>query len=40
MLHKITNVYNVDLEIEYEERVLIEGPFTSGAGATLDIHPE
>ena len=30
----------VDLEIEYEEAVLIEGPFTTGTGATLYIHPD
>jgi len=31
---------NVDLEIEYEKRILIEGPFNTGTGATLYIHPE
>jgi hypothetical protein len=36
-----TNVLNyVDLEIEYEEAVLIEGTFTTGTGTTLNFHPD
>ena len=31
---------NVDLEIEYEDFVIIEGTFTTGTGATLYIHPD
>jgi len=31
---------NVDLEIEYEEAVLIEGPFSTSTGATLYIYPD
>lgn len=36
-----TSVLNyVDLEIEYEEGVVIEGAFTTGTGATLYLHPD
>lgn len=36
-----SSVYNnVDLEIEYEDWVKIEGTFSTGTGATLDIHPQ
>jgi len=31
---------NVDLEIEFEEVVLIVGPFSTGTSATLYIHPD
>lgn len=30
----------VDLEIQYEEGVLINGPFSTGTGATLYFHPD
>ena len=36
-----TSVSNyVDLEVEYEEAILIEGTFTTGTGATLDFYPD
>jgi len=31
---------NVDLEIEFEKAIQINGTFTTGSGATLDLHPE
>ena len=36
-----TNVHNyVDLEIEFEDWLIIEGTFTTGTGTTLYIHPD
>ncbi len=39
-LHNSSVLNYVDLEIEYEKGVLIDGTFSTGTGATLYFHPD